>query len=235
VRESDGRVRTGFLGTPLVLPALADAGRWEEAYLMLLREDVPSWLYQVRQGATTVWERWDAIRPDGSIHPGTMSTPPEMAERPEGDHPHMLSFNHYAYGAVIDWVYRHVAGLAPDRARPGYRHVVVAPRPVVGIDRVSAAIESPFGRITGKWEVDDARHFSAEVELPFGTTATFLPPTTESSVVVVDRKTVAGPVSLGPGRHEISVSAARLVRAATSARTVSDDGRIASGALGRGA
>ncbi len=119
VRESDGRVRTGFLGTPLVLPALADAGRWEEAYLMLLREDVPSWLYQVRQGATTVWERWDAIRPDGSIHPGTMSTPPEMAERPEGDEPHMLSFNHYAYGAVIDWVYRHVAGLAPDRSPAG--------------------------------------------------------------------------------------------------------------------
>ena len=143
VRESDGRVRTGFLGTPLVLPALADAGRWEEAYLMLLREEVPSWLYQVRQGATTVWERWDAIRPDGSIHPGTMSTPPEMAERPEGDEPHMLSFNHYAYGAVIDWVYRHVAGLAPDRARPGYRHVVIAPRPVVGIDQVERRDREP--------------------------------------------------------------------------------------------
>ena len=113
VRESEGRVRTGFLGTPLVLPALADAGRWDEAYLMLLRQEMPSWLYQVRQGATTVWERWDAIRPDGSIHPGTMTTPPEMAERAEGDEPHMLSFNHYAYGAVIDWVYRHVAAWHP--------------------------------------------------------------------------------------------------------------------------
>jgi alpha-L-rhamnosidase len=235
VRESQGRVRTGFLGTPLVLPALADAGRWEEAYLMLLREDVPSWLYQVRQGATTVWERWDAIRPDGSIHPGTMSTPPEMAERPEGDEPHMLSFNHYAYGAVIDWVYRHVAGLAPDRARPGYRHVVFAPRPVIGIDRVSSAIESPYGRVTAQWQVDEASHFRAEIELPFGTTATLIPPVTDSSDVVVDGGMVAGQVSLGPGRHEISVTAAHVVRAATSAPTVSDDGRIASGALGRGA
>ena len=76
VREADGRVATGFLGTSLVLPALSAAGRFDEAYRMLLRTDVPSWLYQVKMGATTVWERWDSIRPDGSIHPGTMTTPP---------------------------------------------------------------------------------------------------------------------------------------------------------------
>ncbi len=85
---------------------------------MLLCREPPSWLYQVDQGATTVWERWDAILPDGSIHPGTMTA---LEGEDAGQEPHMLSFNHYAYGAVIDWVYRTVAGLAPTLEAPGYR------------------------------------------------------------------------------------------------------------------
>ena len=205
---------------------------------MLLREDVPSWLYQVRQGATTVWERWDAIRPDGSIHPGTMSTPPEMAERPEGDEPHMLSFNHYAYGAVIDWVYRHVAGLAPDRARPGYRHVVVAPRPVVGIDHASATIESPYGRIEASWRVDDDGTFSEGLVLPFGTSATFVPPATAASAVLVDGRPVDGSVDgsvvFGPGHHELSVSAAQVIQPVGSA-VATPHGPLVGGSLGRSA
>ncbi len=104
VRATDGRVATGFLGTPLVLPALAATGHLEEAYLALLCREAPSWLYQVTRGATTVWERWDAIRPDGSIHPGVMTSPPGVDDG--GDGGHMLSFNHYAYGAVVDWIYR---------------------------------------------------------------------------------------------------------------------------------
>ena len=80
VRQSEGRVATGFLGTPLVLHALAGGARFDEAYQMLLRRQHPSWLYQIEMGATTVWERWDAIRPDGSIHPGDMSTPPGMED-----------------------------------------------------------------------------------------------------------------------------------------------------------
>ena len=128
VDAADGRVATGFLGTPLVLPALSGSGKFDSAYRMLLRSEVPSWLYQLTKGATTVWERWDAIRPDGSIHPGTMASPTG-----DGEEGHMLSFNHYAYGAVIDWVYRHVAGLAPDRTQPGYAHVLIEPRPARGI------------------------------------------------------------------------------------------------------
>ena len=106
VRDAGGRIATGFLGTPLVLPALTRTGHLAEAYLMLLRHELPSWLYQVDRGATTVWERWDAIRADGSIHDGVM-------HMPNGDS-QMLSFNHYAYGAVVDWVYRHAR-----RSRPG--------------------------------------------------------------------------------------------------------------------
>ena len=118
VRQSEGRVATGFLGTPLVLHALAAHGHVNEAYQMLLRRRHPSWLYQVEMGATSIWERWDAIRPDGSIHPGDMAPPPGMEDQ-DGPQGHMLSFNHYAYGAVIDWVYRHLAGLGsrPQQSR----------------------------------------------------------------------------------------------------------------------
>jgi alpha-L-rhamnosidase len=144
VRTADGRIATGFLGTPLVLPALTRTGHLSEAYLMLLRREMPSWLYQVTKGATTVWERWDAIRPDGSIHDGRLDLP----DREGGQ---MLSFNHYAYGAVIDWVYRTLAGVAPDAEAPGYRHVVLAPRPVTGIDRTAATLDTGMGPISAEW------------------------------------------------------------------------------------
>jgi alpha-L-rhamnosidase len=199
---------------------LADTGHWEEAYAMLLRERMPSWLYQVRHGATSVWERWDAIRPDGSIHPGTMSTPPEMAERSNGEEPNMLSFNHYAYGAVIDWVYRHVAGLAPDRAQPGYRHVIAAPRPAQGFDHASARLVSAYGPVSIAWRLDEADRFDGVLEVPFGAYATFVPPVSASSVVVVDGRREGSSVTLGPGRHEFSVSAADVVRRWPAVETV---------------
>jgi alpha-L-rhamnosidase len=214
VADADGAVRTGFLGTPLVLPALSDAGRFREAFTMLLRDEMPSWLYQVRQGATTVWERWDAILPDGSIHSGAMSTPPEMAERSQGEADnHMLSFNHYAYGAVIDWVYRHVAGVAPDPSSPGYRRVAFAPRPARGLDRARATISSAYGEIGIDWRLE-GDGFRAEVSLPFGTSGTFRVPAPSGAEVTVDgsaRVVSGGAVELGPGRHEIRASEAEVV------------------------
>jgi alpha-L-rhamnosidase len=202
VSDADGRVATGFLGTPLVLPALAEYGHFDDAYRMLLRRDDPSWLYQVGQGATTVWERWDAIRPDGSIHPGTMAPPPDMTG---SDEEHMLSFNHYAYGAVIDWVYRHLAGLAPDRERPGYRHVVFAPRPCTGIDWVRASVESAYGPITTEWRIE-AGNLLVEIDSPIGTTGTFIAPATTNSTVSLDGEIVEHRIDLGPGRHRLLVT-----------------------------
>ena len=165
VREADGRVATGFLGTPLVLPALSAAGHLDEAYRMLLRRVMPSWLYQVDQGATTVWERWDAILPDGSIHPGTMT---HLEGENEGQDAHMLSFNHYAYGAVIDWVYRHVAGLSPLLDAPGYREVIVSPKPSRSVGWVRASIESAMGPIRLEWRLEHADALQIDLELPFG-------------------------------------------------------------------
>jgi Alpha-L-rhamnosidase N-terminal domain./Bacterial alpha-L-rhamnosidase. len=205
VDGAQGRVATGFLGTPLVLPALSDAGRFDQAYRMLLRTDSPSWLYQVEHGATTVWERWDAIRPDGSIHPGTMAPIPQDGDA-EGHEGHMLSFNHYAYGAVIDWVYRHVAGLAPDRDRPGYAHVVFAPKPVAGMSWARGSVESSFGAVSIEWRIDGGT-FLAEVVLPVGTTGTFVPPATATSVVTIDDVTaVSDPFVLPAGAHRLAVT-----------------------------
>ncbi len=209
VRDTGGRVSTGFLGTPLVLPALADAGLFDEAYLMLLCRDMPSWLYQVDQGASTVWERWDAIRPDGSIHPGTMTSLPDVPE-PKGREAHMLSFNHYAYGAVIDWVYRHVAGLAPDVEQPGYRRVIMAPVPSTGIDRAEASVETGFGTVAIAWHISDRADLRVEIDLPFGTTGRFRAPVTERSVVSVDGSVGAPEHELRPGHHSIVVTEPRI-------------------------
>ncbi len=202
VRDANGRVATGFLGTPLVLPALASFGHFDECYQMLLRREDPSWLYQVSQGATTVWERWDAIRPDGSIHPGTMAPPPDMTGSKEE---HMLSFNHYAYGAVIDWVYRHLPGLAPDRDRPGYRHVLFAPKPCVGIDWARASVDSAYGPVGISWRLA-GDELTVEIELPIGTTGTFVAPMTSTSSVALDGAPAGRRIDLGPGRHVLLVT-----------------------------
>ncbi len=215
VRTQAGRVATGFLGTPLVLPALAGRGCFDEAYLMLLRRELPSWLYQVDQGATTIWERWDAIQPDGSIHPGTMTTPQDMPESEPGN-AHMLSFNHYAYGAVIDWVYRHVAGLAPVRERPGYREVLFAPKPAVGIDWARASVASAYGSVSIAWRIEPSGDLAADVELPFGTSGLFVAPTTRESHVEVDGELSVGDARLGHGSHVLRVTKPRIARAAAA-------------------
>ena len=201
VRAESGRISTGFLGTPLVLFALSNNGHLDEAYLMLLRREAPSWLYQVDRGATTVWERWDAIRPDGSIHSGDM----DAGSGDEGGS--MLSFNHYAYGAMIDWVYRTVAGLAP--VEPGYRRARIAPRPAVELDRAAASIDTPYGRLSIDWRLD-GDELRATVEVPFGVTADLDPPVTAASVVTVDGASASGPLT--SGTHEIAVTAPAVAR-----------------------
>src|SRR5204863_9466797 len=107
-----GHLSTGFLGTPALTRMLSENGYLADAYKLLLNEDYPSWLYEVKQGATTVWERWDGLKPDSTF-----------------EYPGMNSFNHYAYGAVGDWMYRVVAGLNSDPAQPGYKHIIVRPQP----------------------------------------------------------------------------------------------------------
>jgi alpha-L-rhamnosidase len=127
---------TGFLGTPPLTRALSDNGYLDEAYTLLLNEEYPSWLYPVKQGATTIWERWDGQRPDGSF-------------QDEG----MNSFNHYAYGAIGDWMYRVVAGLDIDPAQPAYKHMLVRPRPGGGFTHARATLQTPYGEAASGWQL----------------------------------------------------------------------------------
>ena len=152
VRENGYRVSTGFAGTPYVTWALSEFGYAEDAYRLLLERECPSWMYPVSMGATTVWERWDSMLPDGSINPGQMT-----------------SFNHYALGAVCDWVYQVVGGLRA--AEPGYRSVLVKPVPGEGIDWARTELESPVGHLAVNWKKGPDGMFSLEVELPCGVPA----------------------------------------------------------------
>ncbi|WNM26675.1 family 78 glycoside hydrolase catalytic domain [Demequina capsici] len=156
VREGGHHVQTGFVGTPIICDALASTGHLDDAYALLLQTECPSWLYPVTMGATTIWERWDSMLPDGTINPGDMT-----------------SFNHYALGAVVDFLHRVVAGLAP--VAPGYRAIEVRPRPGGGLTSASASHLSPFGRISVAWTLHDG-DFRLTVDVPPGVAATVILP-----------------------------------------------------------
>ena len=150
VAASGYRISTGFAGTPFITDALSSTGHIDEAYRLLLQEENPSWLYPVTMGATTVWERWDSMLPDGSINPGEMT-----------------SFNHYALGAVADWMHRVVGGLAP--LVPGYRRVLIAPRPGGGLEWAESSLDSPFGPMSVRWQISE-KGITIDVVLPAGIT-----------------------------------------------------------------
>ena len=173
VREAGYRISTGFVGTPLIEDALCDAGEYEVAFRLLMERSCPSWLYPVTMGATTIWERWDSLRPDGSVNPGQMT-----------------SFNHYALGAVADWLHRTVAGLAP--AAPGYRRLEIAPHPGGGLTQASARHRTPYGLAECAWRIVDGA-ITLEVQVPPNTTATVRLPGSEAALLEV-----------GPGAHHWS-------------------------------
>ena len=164
VRTAGFRIATGFVGTPLVCDALASTGHVDVAYRLLLQTQCPSWLYPVTMGATTIWERWDSLRPDGSVNPGGMT-----------------SFNHYALGAAADWLHRRVAGLAP--SAPGYRTLTVDPLPNEALTRASARHLTPYGEASVAWERTGGR-LRLEVHVPVGATADVRVPGTPNTVRV---------------------------------------------------
>jgi alpha-L-rhamnosidase len=149
--RSRGHLTTGFLGTPHLNPVLSRYGHSELAYNLLLREQYPSWLYPVTMGATTIWERWDGIRPDGTFQSEQMN-----------------SYNHYAYGAIGEWLYETVAGIRP--VSPGYKRIAIEPTPGGGLTHARAFIRSVHGKIESSWHFEGDR-FVLEVEVPANTTA----------------------------------------------------------------
>ncbi len=170
VELAGATVSTGFLGTPHILDALCIAGRPDLAHRMLRQTALPSWLYSVEMGATTVWERWDSLLPDGRVNPGSMT-----------------SFNHYAYGAVGDFLHRRVGGLR--MLEPGYRRFAVEPVPGE-LASASVSLDSASGRIDVSWRRDSAE-FVLDLSVPFGAEAEVLLPG------------AAAPVACGWGEHRL--------------------------------
>lgn len=164
VRANGFRVNTGFLSTPLMCDALCSAGNPRLAYRLLLEKECPSWLYPVTVGATTIWESWDTLSPDGSVNPSARA----------------LSFNHYALGAVADWLHRTVAGLSP--AAPGYREITVHPIPDSALTHASVRHDTPYGEAAVAWYRENGT-FRLEVTIPVGTEATVHLPGQEPKMV----------------------------------------------------
>jgi alpha-L-rhamnosidase len=173
VRESGYHISTGFVGTPLICDALCSVGEVDAAFHLLTQRECPSWLYPVTMGATTIWERWDCLLPDGSVNPGEMT-----------------SFNHYALGAVADWLHRRVGGLAP--AAPGYRQLDVRPRPGGGLTRARAQHITPYGLAECAWNIE-----GGQIEV-----VVVVPPNATASITLPGDD--AKPIEVGSGTHRWS-------------------------------
>lgn len=177
VRSHGYRIGTGFVGTPIICDALARAGQRDVAHRLLLERDCPSWMYPISMGATTIWERWDSMLPDGSINPGQMT-----------------SFNHYALGAVIDWLHRDIGGIAP--ASPGYQDVLIRPRPGL-LTSSESTFEGPYGTIRVRWTLTEGV-LHVDVTVPPNSRAT------------VDLSDDHEPVQIGSGEHHFEIAVAAL-------------------------
>lgn len=158
IKDYGNHLTTGFLGTPYLCHVLSRFGYTDVAYTLLLQDTYPSWLYQVKMGATTMWERWDGQKPDGSFQTIGMN-----------------SFNHYAYGAIGDWMYRKVAGLDMDETGPGYKKILISPAPGGGLTYAEAKLKSLYGDISVKWRIEN-KLFTLDVFVPTNTSATIILP-----------------------------------------------------------
>jgi alpha-L-rhamnosidase len=165
---------TGFLGTPFLCQVLTRYGYLDEAYMLLRREEYPSWLYPIKQGATTIWERWDGAKPDGSFQDAGMN-----------------SFNHYAYGAIGEWMYRFMAGIEIDPTAPGYRHMVIQPQPGGGFSSVHASHVTMYGRVSSTWNIQNGA-MDLAIEIPANTRATVRLPKAQLSKVLESGKPLTG-------------------------------------------
>ena len=156
IKDHGDHLVTGFVGTPYLMHVLTENGLHDVASVLLLNEDYPSWLYEVKMGATTVWERWNAIQPDGTLFD-----------------PGMSSFNHYAYGSVGDWLYRKVAGI--DLLEAGYKKISVRPHPVRALGNVAASYLTPYGKVCVSYTYQDGK-VNWRVQIPVNTTAEIILP-----------------------------------------------------------
>ena len=172
IRSRGNHLSTGFLGTPYLCHVLSDNGKTDVAYDLLLQEEFPSWLYPVKMGATTIWERWDGQKPDSTFQNVSMN-----------------SFNHYAYGAIGDWMYRVMAGM--EIGAPGYKHILIQPQPSSRLDYAEAKHNSKYGEIVSGWKIDNG-NLNIYCTIPANTTATITLPKTKIDKIKENGKSIAG-------------------------------------------
>ena len=165
IKDYNYHLTTGFLGTPYLCHVLTRFGHNEIAYRLLMQETYPSWLYPVKMGATTIWERWDGIKPDSTFQT-----------------PGMNSFNHYAYGAIGDWMYRVIAGIDTEEGAPGYKKITI--RPTIGgsLKNASAELQTYYGKIASGWKQEGGQNIY-EIEIPANTTATIYLPAANADAI----------------------------------------------------
>ena len=197
IKEADNHLRTGFLGTPLLSQVLDDTGEIDLMYTLLFNETYPSWFYSINQGATTVWERWNSYSKVDGYNPDSMN-----------------SLNHYAYGAIGEWMYERIAGIAPLEA--GYKTIRIAPEPREPLTSASASVNTPYGMVSSSWQMNDTS-FNLDIVIPPNTTAeVHIPkraqgevlingnPIEDSSdVVIMDTENNSTKISVQPGEYNL--------------------------------
>ena len=178
-----GHITTGFMGTPLICKVLTQYGYTDEAYMLLLNKKYPSWLYPITKGATTCWERWDGITPDGTVG--------------------KYSFNHYAFGAVTEWLFSMVAGITQSNTSVAYRDIIIAPHPSKRLSWAKSTYRSVKGLTTSSWRIE-GNTFTLDVEIPKGAKATIILPSSfkTSPTLQIGNK----PIKVGAGKHHFSLS-----------------------------
>lgn len=167
----------GFLGSNVITPVLSDIGYSDVSYDLLLNDDMPSWLFEVKAGATTIWERWNSYSPGIGFGDSEMN-----------------SFNHFAYGSVAEWMYAYMAGISSDAKTPGFKHIILQPSPDKGqrynseerINHVNGSYESYYGMIKSEWSAEDGEITEYHAEIPANTTATLYLPVPETVTTVSD-------------------------------------------------
>ena len=184
IKSYNNHLTTGFLGTPYLCHVLSRFGKTDLAFTLLMQESYPSWLYPVKMGATTIWERWNGIRPDSTFEPASMN-----------------SFNHYAYGAIGDWMYRVVAGLDTYEDEPGYKHIRIKPHIGGRLTNASASLQTYYGKASSGWKLEGDKTIM-EIEIPANTRAIVYVPATGADVIKISPLTSSESQLIGVGHRE---------------------------------
>ncbi len=185
IRQRDWHLSTGFVGTPLLCPVLSRFGRHDVAMKLLLQDSYPSWLFTVKNGATTMWERWNSYTPEAGF--GDVG---------------MNSFNHYAYGAIGEWLVHSVAGLAPGPDAPAYKHILFRPQLSPGLENASASLETPHGKTEIEWQCERGE-MEGRITVPAQSYADFVHTTKGKLIEGKTTKTISGNgrLRLSPGDY----------------------------------